>query len=43
MKTEKQKLRSKMIIERLIKSPRLVWNPRYVMDSDKIKKNEVYT
>jgi len=40
MAEKERKLRSQMIIERLIKSPRLVWNPRIVMPSDKIvKKN----
>ena len=35
---EIKKARSKMILERLIKSPRLIWNPRYVLPSDKIQK-----
>lgn len=35
LKTEKQKIRLEKIIERLIKSPRLVWNPRYAMPSDR--------
>lgn len=41
---EIKKARSKFILERLIKSPRLAWNPRIVMPSDKkVRKNEVRT
>jgi len=41
MKIEKQKMQSKMIIERLIKHPRLVWDFKYVMQSDQKIKGSV--
>jgi len=35
---ERKEARSKMIIERIEKFPRLVWNKKIVMPSDKICK-----